>query len=300
MQALQTFKKQVVVIIPTHNRQHYFARLFNYYNDWHYHFVIADSSLNKFTDELPSNFTYLHFIGQSFYEKIINSLELIDAIYVALCADDDVLSERGFGDCVGELARGNCGICNGKIAKYYQHEFGKWFYERQDVAKVRHYPKGYGQPRLLAEYSQVLWSVYERGLLLEIFSVLTKLKPKNDNYIELIIAAVGQYRAGITVLPELFLMREISPSLSWGGTAIPLGAELGKESMLERQRLIEQVSMIISGCPIKDDFASYRKNSPIGFFSYIKFRVYQRLAQYKRIGWHGKRETQGYDRIRWR
>jgi glycosyltransferase domain-containing protein len=300
MQASQNFEKQVVIIIPTHNRQHYFSRLFNYYAGWQCNFVIVDSSRNKFTDELPSNFTYLHFIGQSFYEKIINSLELIDPLYVALCADDDVLSERGLRDCVSELALGNCGICNGKIAKYYQQEFGKWFYERQDVAKVRHYPKGSRQPRLLAEYSQVLWSVYERGLLLEIFSVLRKLKPKNDNYIELIIASVGQYRAGITVLPELFLMREISPSLSWGGTAVPLGAELGNESMLERRRLIEQVSMIITGCPIKDDFASYRKNNPVGFFSYIKFRIYQRLAQYKRFGWHGKRETQGYDRIRWR
>lgn len=300
MQALHTPEKNVTIVIPSHNRQHYFERLSNYYRNWNCQFLIADSSQNIFTGKFPANFTYLHFFSQSFYEKIISSMNFVNTPFVALCADDDVLSMRGFNNCVDELILGNCGICNGKIAKYYQFDFCKWFYEKQDVAKVRHYAKGSGQPRLLAEYSQVLWSVYERDLFSEIFTLLLKLQPKNDNYIELIIAAVGQYRAGITVLPELFLIREISPSLSWGSTAIPIGAEVGKESMLERQRIVEEVGTIISGCPIREDLDSYLRSKPTGFYSYIKFRIYQRLAQYKEVGWHGNRETQGYDRTRWR
>lgn len=299
MQKPSMLEKQVVIIIPTHNRQYGFSRLFAYYSDWKCRLILVDSSQDRFSGNLPNNFTYLHFPGQSFYAKILKSLEEVQEPFVALCADDDVFFMYGFYSCVNELAGGNCGICKGDIGKFNPAEFKEWFFLKPWASKTRHYPKGSGQPRLLAEYSQILWSVYERGLLAEIFALLVAVKPKNDNYIELLIAAVGQYRAGVTVIAELFLIREISPTLSWGCTAIPISVELGKKPKEERLRIIEKVASLVPGCPVGEDIDLYIHNRPGGLYSRFKFRLYQLLARNKRIGWHMKRELQGYDKLRW-
>jgi hypothetical protein len=219
---------------------------------------------------------------------------------VALCADDDVFSMQGFYSCVQKVASGDCGICNGAIAKFYPDEFGNTFYLKTGIANTRHFPKGSKTPRLLAEYTQVLWSVYERYLLCEIVDLIAETKPNNDNYIELIISTVGQFRAGVTVLPDLFLIREISPALSWGARTLPLGLEFGARARLERQRIIEKVSVMIPSCSVKEDFDAYMNKQFRGVFPYIRFKIYQQLAKFRVIGWLSKRETKYLNKIEWK
>lgn len=299
MQKPFTLEKQVSVIIPTHNRQHCFGRLFDYYRNWECKFLLVDSSPNRFGGEIPRQFGYFHFPGRSFCEKIQLALEEVRDPFVALCADDDVFSMRGFYSCVQKVASGECGICNGAIAKFYPDEFGKHYYLNTSITGTRHFPKGAKTPRLLAEYTQALWSVYEKNLLSEIVDIVVEAKPKNDNYIELIIASVGQCRTGVTVLPDLFLIREIAPTLSWGVRTLPLGFEYGENARLERQRIIKKVDEILSSCSVNEDFEAYMNKQSRGLFSYIRFKLYQQLAKFKIIGWHGKRETRHYNRIRW-
>jgi len=292
-------ENEVVIVIPTHNRQEYFERLFEYYGKWPCKFYLLDSTHKMLGSIYPDNFTYLHMPGKSFYYKINIALNIIRSRFVALCADDDVLSFDGLNKCVEELDNGTCGICNGKIVKFYHYEFRQSFYDSQSILKFRCYNNTSDSKRLLAEYSQVLWSVYEKNLIVEIFALLDLIKPKNDNYIELIIASVGQFRAGVTILPDLFLMREISPNLSWGANAVPLSSEMGSKSVIERHRIIDNVEKAVIGCPIRSDIGLYLEKNPINFLSFAKFFIYKILIKIFGSKWHGKRETNGYFKTPW-
>lgn len=292
-------KNQVIIIIPTHNRQHYFERIFRYYHKWECKFLLVDSSTLGFIGELPGNFAYTHLPGKSFFEKIQLAVKDLQEPFVALCPDDDVFSFRGFYSCLQEVSSGNCGICNGLIGKFFPEEFGRRYYLKSDLVEPVHFLSRSKAPRLLAQYRQVLWSVYERSLLCYIAELIVEVQPNNDNFIELIIATVGQDKAGVTVLPVLFLIREISPTLSWGHRTLPLGLANSKEALIERERIVDKLIAVNSSSSVKEDFTIYFNKQPKGVLQYVRYRLYVQLSMCKILGFHGYKATKRHEKFHW-
>lgn len=90
--------KQITVIIPTHERHHVLRRAINYYSQLNVNIIIADSSNQAFSDELPINFKYLHCPDSFMGDKVYSALCEVDTDYSCLCADDDFLSESGLNE----------------------------------------------------------------------------------------------------------------------------------------------------------------------------------------------------------
>ncbi|MBT5471770.1 MAG: TIGR00180 family glycosyltransferase [Nitrospina sp.] len=83
----------LTIIIPTHERHHVLARAIDFYQDFNFNIVIADSSAKKLDIELPDNITYRHYPDLNYVKKILKTAESITTPYICLTADDDYLLE---------------------------------------------------------------------------------------------------------------------------------------------------------------------------------------------------------------
>ena len=81
------------LIIPTHNRHEYLKRSMVYYDKLNAKVIYTDSTGEPYVYPVKGgNILYLHLPGQTFAQKILNSLnEFVNTEYVALCADDDFI-----------------------------------------------------------------------------------------------------------------------------------------------------------------------------------------------------------------
>lgn len=293
-------ESKFAIVVPTHDRHGYFDRLFAYYRGWECRVILVDSTAEPFAGDVPDNFTYLHASGKRFAEKVVHAARLCDEPYVALCADDDVLLPEGLESCVTELEIGSCGVCGGTMGKFHPEEYGKTFFASSVRPLRRHYPNGTGEPRFLGDYSlQILWSVYERELLVEIFTLIVEIRLKNDNYMEIIVGILGQYRRGITLTATPFILREISSSLSWGHGVVPIHAEVDPRALDERARVMAAIASAVPSVRAEADLALYLRRQGNQLLHGLKFRLYCLLSRLRVLRWHSRREVRGLTRKNW-
>jgi len=295
----QSSKHNYSIIIPTHNRHGYFKRIFDYYSGWDCKVFLVDSSTESYHGIIPDNFNYLHRPGMSFVDKILHTGQECTTPFIVLSADDDAVVKDGLLKCVFELDTNDIGLCKGEIGRFIQEEFGVNCYISKLEQTTKYYPQKEGNPRFTGEYSQILWSVYERSALIDVFGQIARIKPGNDNYIELIIAIYGQYKYGIRIIPDLYLLREISPHISWGHTAVPLFAESAIKSLEERNRIIDLLSEKIPLERVKRDLGLYLDSWPNPRYHRLKFSVYKYLSGIKCFGFHLSREINGLIKNTW-
>ena len=93
-------RKQITILIPTHNRPAYLTRSLSWFLSGGFRVIVADSS-KTLNDDVSrsqnSELTYLHRPGgyETYTAKIYEALRLVDTPYVALCADDDFILYEG-------------------------------------------------------------------------------------------------------------------------------------------------------------------------------------------------------------
>lgn len=105
----------ITVVIPTHNRAHYLARLLRYYSNMRfpYALIVADSSgaseydLNRgivksVQDRLNVNH-YRYDSNINLYVKIAKALDRADTKYAVFCADDDFIIPRAIAEGISFL-----------------------------------------------------------------------------------------------------------------------------------------------------------------------------------------------------
>lgn len=295
----QSLRPNYSIIIPTHNRHNYFRRIFDYYSGWGCKVFLVDSSTECYNDLIPENFNYLHRPGMSFVDKILHAGQECTDQLIVLSADDDVVVKDGLIKCVFELDANDIGICKGEIGRFIKEEFSVNYYIRKIAQTKKKYPKGKDSQRFTGEYSQILWSVYKKSAFIDVFEQIARIRPANDNYIELIIAIYVQYKYGIRIIPNLYLLREISPHISWGHTEVPLFAEFAKEFLEERNRIIDLMSEKIPRECIKRDLGLYLDRFPNPRYQRLKFLVYTYLCGIKCLGYHSRRQTNGLFKRTW-
>lgn len=88
------------IVIPTHQRPQYLARVLKYYAQTDLPVYVADSSLHVSSAAagMP-NVAYHHLPGVPFLEKVRSIMPLITTPFMAFCADDDFIVPRAGKQC---------------------------------------------------------------------------------------------------------------------------------------------------------------------------------------------------------
>jgi glycosyltransferase domain-containing protein len=95
---------QVSILVPTHNRHAYLARLLDYYHLESFRIVIADSSETRYNGPLGEDVRYFHLPGHSMTSKLSLVMDQIDTPYMLMCADDDFIIPAAIHTCVQFLS----------------------------------------------------------------------------------------------------------------------------------------------------------------------------------------------------
>ncbi|MBT9493228.1 MAG: TIGR00180 family glycosyltransferase [Paucibacter sp.] len=287
------------IAIPTHNRQDYFERLFRYYSEWPIQLLLIDSSESSYQGGIPLNFNYLHCPGSDFIRKICLATECVQTPYIALSADDDFLLLKGFEASIHSMQKTGAAICTGEIEKFFADEFENYIHYSAAKSHDLSYPSGNNSVRFLAEYQLILWSVFKLDLLKNVFNLLNTARPFNNNFIELVIAHVGQEEGGVIIKNLPVLRREITRSvLSWGQQTPPLYFMDPEQFEYELAKLQRLISERFSLYGFDKDVHSYISNFRPRFCGFRKILFFSKLWRYTKMI-YSRSEVSGMPRKPW-
>ncbi len=222
----------LTIIIPTHNRQDYFKKIFSYYADWKANILLVDSSKSRYSGNIPAFVSYIYVPGLSFAAKVAKALNDTSDDFITLVPDDDFL--------IQEIAEQSIIFLNSN--KNYVAYTGKFIWYSNFKNKIKIYDLNPAPPTIcsmvksvepsailrveqyLANYHQILWSTFNRKYLLEFFDVLKKIELSNDNFIEILLAIFLCSRGVIFVDKKYWCIRARSLSDHWGRRNLPLGS----------------------------------------------------------------------------
>jgi glycosyltransferase domain-containing protein len=223
LNAAQPFVKLVgeertSIIIPTHNRPDYLERSINYMRHSPFSVIYCDSTESPYKSELPAHIKYLHLPGETFVSKVLKGLSSTSTKYVILCPDDDYIMFDALIEGVSFLNQNpNFSFCVGDYVGFkdnFDNSFDS-IYERFPKEEL------IGQPlekisEFFRNYYQVLWALHTKTSLEKSFTLLEKMKVKNDNFIELVIGGVACFSGDLKFQRGLWGARELTTKPHWG------------------------------------------------------------------------------------
>lgn len=159
----ESSNESLTILIPTYNRPKYLERVLTYFNNFKYfkpYIFVLDSSFenNKIVNEaIIKSFNngkvkYYHFDSSiNFFTKLNFGIEKIVTDYVALCADDDFLTEEGVMESVKILEKNKeLYSVKGKnlyfiesMSKLKEYDFFEGLYEDNVVKRLKHITEGF-------------------------------------------------------------------------------------------------------------------------------------------------------------
>ena len=149
--------EDLIIIIPTHNRQHYLRRVIKYYSSFPCKVYICDSTPEVFIfeEELPSNIEYISCPDKNFYQKVYSVIKNTEVPFYALSPDDDFIKLETLKECYEVLKNNeNYSFATGK-----QICFNKPFdnkFVNIDVANLLSYHSSYFFALILPNFLQRL------------------------------------------------------------------------------------------------------------------------------------------------
>lgn len=156
-------EKSLTILIPTYNRPKYLERVLAYFNNFEYfkpNIFILDSSFedNKIVNEATvknlnnDRIKYYHFDSAvNFFKKINFGIEKTTTEYLALCADDDFLTEEGLIESIKTL-ESNKDLYSVKGKNLYfvksmsnikEYDFFPGLYENDSIDRLHSMTKGF-------------------------------------------------------------------------------------------------------------------------------------------------------------
>lgn len=213
---------KLIIIIPTHNRQHYMRRVVKYYSQFPCMVYICDSSKEKGNIEFHDNIIYRWNPHSNFYGKIFDVLNETSAEFYALSPDDDFLKQETLMECY-EIMKENAGY-SFSIGKqvFFDIPFNGQFYSTPGANKLTGFRRIEGEMndqylrRFWTNYQNILWSLYNRETILTAFNTLIKCNFNNGNFVEMILGIEGLRKGDVYVSSEGLNYREVSMSDHWG------------------------------------------------------------------------------------
>ena len=221
--------ENLIIIIPTHNRQHYLRRVVKYYSSFPCRVYICDSSKVKAAVECSDNITYRWVPQSYFYGKVLDVLNETSADFYALSPDDDFLKLETLMECYEYLRKNNEFVmANGRQYLFHKEYDMRLFYNpgtngfkdknviNNDRDGVKYFWK---------HYQNVLWSLFRRKAILNAFTVLANSGFKNGNFVEIVLSIESLKLGSVFISDNPFNFMEINPSEHWGNTTLPISWE---------------------------------------------------------------------------
>lgn len=220
--------EDLIIIIPTHNRQHYLGRVVKYYSSFPCKVYICDSSKQKTNVETTENISYRWVPQSNFYGKVLDVINDTSADYYALSPDDDFLKEETLMECYEKLnSNRSYSVGVGKQV-FFDEPFDGVFYSKQSANRLESFKSIEGENkveyinRFWKHYQNILWSLFRREVVLNAFKALSSCNFKNGNFVEVILG-IESLRAGtIYVSNQGLNYREVSKAEHWGSTTVPI------------------------------------------------------------------------------
>jgi glycosyltransferase domain-containing protein len=220
-------KDRCTIVIPTHNRPHYLERCVRWFAALGMPIVVADSSAAEWRSELRGAVCYIHKPGgfEVYRQKLVAAVAEITTPFLALCADDDFITEEGLRASVDFLdAHPDYAFSQGYA--YWYQTFG---------SRIVLWPMPYLSHDVVAEswldrieqaHSTVFYGVQRTEILRAGLDFLAR-----QDFREIIDGAAGFFDFALTAhaaksgkfkrCPVPFGLREYSPNIAVVGKRFP-------------------------------------------------------------------------------
>ena len=212
----------IIIIIPTHKRQHYLNRVAWYYSHFDMQVYICDSTPGQpgVIIEYP-NIHYIWCPEKNFYTKILDVLETTDAAYCATSPDDDFLKYETLMECY-EAMKGDCTYSMGVGMQCF---FKEGFENKAFISDLYlnglqglnlHGCKLFNTIKFWSNYQNVLWTLFRRDMIRDAFETLIRQQYNSQNFIELTLGMKAIEYGNIYVSSNYLNFRELTEGEHWG------------------------------------------------------------------------------------
>ena len=185
--------EDLIIIIPTHNRQHYLGRVIKYYSSFSCKVYICDSSKQKANVESCPNIVYRWVPKSNFYEKVLDVINETSADFYALSPDDDFLKEETLMECLKSLRNNKEYSMGTGLQVSFDENFDNVFFfppggnSLKGIKDVSFNDKKDYATYFESHYQNILWSLFTRSVITNAFTCLKKCNFSNGNFVELIL-----------------------------------------------------------------------------------------------------------------
>ena len=194
-----------------------------YFKDLQANVIYCDSSSDKYEGVLYGNIKYLHLPSKGFAEKTCIALTAINTDYVAMCADDDFVIIESLYKGLNFLTQNKSYKCVvGKYLGFNEDFDGRFFPIYQELPEDIDLGFDKNAEVFFKNYYQILWAMYDKKVIDQVYRIINQAKFRNDNFIELTIGAYVCYVGGIKFINEIWGVREINSQEHWGNRHEPI------------------------------------------------------------------------------
>lgn len=280
----------LIIIIPTHNRQHYLNRVIKYYSTFPCKVYICDSSKAKGDAKSNGNIIYRWVPQSNFYGKVLDVLNETSADFYALSPDDDFLKQETLMECYGEIKKNpNLSMGTGKQI-FFDEPFNGSLYLRPGANNLSGYRRMDGETdedymkRFWGHYQNILWSLFKKEVIKNAFTTLSLCNFKNGNFVEIILGIESLREGDVYVSANGLNYREVSKNEHWG-SSIP---SVTRENITKYSSIQNDIELFQKYYESDGEFATrslefyldgdfrYRRNS---YVSIIKSAIPEKLKR---------------------
>lgn len=220
------------LIVPTYEGTPFVRRCLEFLrtNGYRGHIVLCDNSTAahlEYVKSCPERYpelwldVHLYDAGTRFLDKLVQTMERIDARYVMLCAQDDFVVAEGVERLLQTLeADVKLSCARGRVGRFYLRRSDAGTNERPALEVTQHAMLPYDNPdpvgRVLEhirQYASTLYSVHRKAQLIESFR-LTEAGTRNVIFYQYLSSCLTVALGCVACLDEPFLIRQVHAD-SW-------------------------------------------------------------------------------------
>lgn len=212
----------IIIIIPTHKRQHYLNRVAWYYSHFDMQVYICDSTPGtSFNIDKYDNVNYIWCPEKNFYTKILHVLNTTNADFYATSPDDDFLKQETLMECYESMKEDSSySMAVGKQA-FFKENFKDDYFNTNVYANGLQGLSLHGSVlsntiKFWSNYQNVLWTLFRKDMLIHAFELLVKQNYSSQNFIELTIGMSALVHGNIYVSKDYLNLRELIEGEHWG------------------------------------------------------------------------------------
>lgn len=251
----------IIIIIPTHKRQHYLNRVAWYYSHFDMKVYICDSTPGtSFNIDKYDNVNYIWCPEKNFYTKILHVLNTTNADFYATSPDDDFLKQETLMECYFAMKNDrsySMGIGRQVFFKPNHLNDGLYFNTPSNRLNglILHNPKIVNAIKFWCNYQNILWSIFRKETLLNAFYSLVQKQYNSQNFIELTIGMYAINSGNIYVSEHALNYREVIEGEHWGKEEMVISIEnyfkyenmkkdIHKFWMIKENQIVHRIGLI--------------------------------------------------------